>query len=193
MTPTPFYSDPFLVLMRRCEPRDPCPLTGLLARYGLHVERVPEQADIPGSYWGAPEAGIVGNTLYVRADTPLHSALHEAAHVVCMDGDRRKVLHTDAGGDYAEEDAVCYLQILLAGALGVPARAICAAMDAWGYTFRLGSAYAWFTRDAEDARAWLLRHGLITSQGAPTWRRRERVRPVPDSVASAALQANRRG
>ena len=28
-------------------------------------------------------------------------------------------------------------------------------MDAWGYTFRLGSARAWFERDAEDAAAFL--------------------------------------
>ncbi|MGH8455376.1 MAG: hypothetical protein ACRETW_13045 [Stenotrophobium sp.] len=35
------------------------------------------------------------------------------------------------------------------------------AMDAWGYNFVLGSAQAWFERDAEDARAWLLARGLI--------------------------------
>ena len=29
-------------------------------------------------------------------------------------------------------------------------------MDTWGYTFRLGSARAWFERDADDARAWLV-------------------------------------
>ena len=28
-------------------------------------------------------------------------------------------------------------------------------MDAWGYTFRLGSAHAWFEHDAEDAREFL--------------------------------------
>ena len=27
-------------------------------------------------------------------------------------------------------------------------------MDAWGYSFRLGSARAWFEHDAEDARQW---------------------------------------
>ena len=31
----------------------------------------------PGSYWGDSEAGLRGNALYVRADTPLHSLLHE--------------------------------------------------------------------------------------------------------------------
>jgi hypothetical protein len=87
-----------------------------------------------------------------------------------MDSDRRARLHTDAGGDYAEEDAVCYLEIVLAQQLGVGVREICTDMDTWGYTFRLGSAYAWFTRDAEDARAWLLTHDLITPQDTPTWR-----------------------
>ena len=160
------------------------PMTGalgaLLARYGLELEHVDDAAPIPGSYWGAPEAGVVGTTVYVRADTPLHSALHEAAHVICMDSARRAHLHTDAGGDYDEESAVCYLQILLAHELGVGPAALCADMDAWGYTFRLGSALAWFGADAEDARAWLRRHQLITADGAPTWRRR-----------GAALEAGR--
>jgi hypothetical protein len=144
-------------------------LAALLERYGLQLERVRAGSAIPGSYWGAPEAGLIGNRIYARPDTPLHSLLHEAAHAVCMDGERRARLHTDAGGDDAEESAVCCLEIVLAQQLGVAARRICADMDAWGYSFRLGSAYAWFTRDAADSRRWLLRHGLITSAGALTW------------------------
>jgi hypothetical protein len=46
-------------------------------------------------------------------------------------------------------------------------------MDAWGYSFRLGSARAWFERDAEDARDWLIARGLIDSNDAPTWRCRD--------------------
>jgi hypothetical protein len=156
--------------MHTCHQKFESALRKLFGRYGLRLVTVDDGAPIPGSYWGAPEAGLVGATVHVRADTPLHSALHEAAHAVCMDGERRGNLHTDAGGDYAEEDAVCYLQVVLAQHLGVCVNDICADMDAWGYTFRLGSAYAWFTRDAEDARAWLLHHGLITSQETPTWR-----------------------
>jgi len=38
---------------------------------------------------------------------------------------------------------------------------VMADMDAWGYTFRLGSARAWFEHDAEDARAWLVARGLL--------------------------------
>ena len=34
-------------------------------------------------------------------------------------------------------------------------------MDAWGYSFRLGSTRAWFERDAEDARAWLAARSLL--------------------------------
>ena len=50
----------------------------------------------------------------MRDDTPVHSALHEACHYICMDKQRRNDLDTDAGGGYEEENGVCYLQILLA-------------------------------------------------------------------------------
>lgn len=147
-------------------------LAGLLASYGLVLKLVPEGASIPGSYWGEPEAGLLAQAVYVRADTPLHSALHEACHAICMDEQRRAQLHTDAGGEYAEEDAVCYLQIVLAEQLGVPAGQMCADMDAWGYSFRLGSAHAWYRRDAEDARVWLQQHGLLGAGSEPTFRLR---------------------
>jgi hypothetical protein len=156
--------------MRLCDSSIVSALTALLSRYGLQLAHVDVATDIPGSHWGAPEAGLIGDTVYVRADTPLHSALHETAHVVCMDEERRAQLHTDAGGGYAEEDAVCYLQILLARQLGVSTEDACAEMDSWGYSFRLGSALAWFTQDAEDARGWLRINGLITHDEAPTWR-----------------------
>ncbi|HKQ30801.1 MAG TPA: hypothetical protein VJS66_05905 [Burkholderiales bacterium] len=156
-----------------CDPQMLLALEALLARYGLQLMQHAPAADIPGSYWGAPEAGLIGTAVHVRVDTPLHSALHEAAHVVCMNGARRAALDTDAGGEHSEEDAVCYLQILLARELGVPVSAMCADMDEWGYTFRLGSAQVWFTQDAQDARQWLIAHGLVTETGVPTWRSRD--------------------
>lgn len=144
-----------------------------VARYGLQVVRLAPDTDIPGSHWGESEAGLVGNLLYVRPDTPLHSVLHEACHYACMTPARRSGLHTDAGGDDAEENAVCYLQILLADHIPGFGRARqLADMDAWGYSFRLGSARRWFEGDSEDARAWLLAHGLITPEGRSTWRLR---------------------
>ena len=145
-------------------------LEALLERYGLVLERVADGRPIPGSWFGEPEAGLIGNRLLVRGDTPLHSALHESCHYVCMDAARRSRLHTDAGGGYDEENGVCYLQILLADALpGYHRGRMFRDMDAWGYSFRLGSARAWFEEDAEDARQWLLRHGIIDEAGNPTW------------------------
>jgi len=41
-------------------------------------------------------------------------------------------------------------------------------MDAWGYTFRLGSSRAWFERDAADASKWLRESGLIDDRERPT-------------------------
>jgi len=146
-------------------------LESLLSRHGLIVQAVPEPESIPGSFWGDEEAGLRGNRLFLRPDTPLHSVLHEACHYICMDPKRRVGLDTDAGGDYDEENGVCYLQILLADALEtLGSDRMMRDMDAWGYTFRLGSARAWFEQDAADARAWLQRHGLLSPDGRPLYR-----------------------
>ena len=141
----------------------------LLARYGLELTLVAPGEPIPASYWGDSEAGLKGERLYARLDTPLHSVLHEASHYVCMSAERRAGLDRDAGGDDAEEAAVCYLQVLLAAELpGVGRERAFADMDAWGYSFRLGSTRAWFETDAGDAREWLCRHGIVGACGALT-------------------------
>ncbi|MEA3638981.1 MAG: hypothetical protein VBE63_03455 [Lamprobacter sp.] len=146
-------------------------IDALLRRFKpLQPIRVRAGETIPGSYWGAPEAGLIGSMIYLREDTPVHSALHEAGHFVCMDAARRAALQTDAGGDFAEEDAVCYLQVLMAEQLpAVGAQRLFADMDAWGYSFRFGSSAAWFEQDADEAREWLLRHQLIDDAGCPSW------------------------
>ena len=142
----------------------------LLDRYGLGLQLVAVGEVIPGSYWGEREAGLMGSKIFARLDTPVHSVLHEGAHFICMTPERRAGLDTDAGGDHAEENAVCYLQIILAQYLPNVGRArMCRDMDEWGYTFRLGSAAQWFDQDAEDARAWLIGHGVLDSQSCPTY------------------------
>jgi hypothetical protein len=141
----------------------------LLDRYGLQLRLVAPDEIIPGSYWGEREAGLIGAKVFARLDTPVHSVLHESAHFICMTPERRAGLDTDAGGDDAEESAVCYLQIVLADSLpNVGKERMCRDMDEWGYSFRLGSAGAWFAEDAEDARAWLIRHGLLDEAGHVT-------------------------
>ena len=141
----------------------------LLERYGLDLVLVAPEQVIPGSYWGEREAGLIGGKIYARLDTPLHSVLHETAHFACMAPERRTGLDTDAGGDDAEESAVCYLQILMAESLpNAGAERMCRDMDEWGYSFRLGSAAQWFAEDAEDARRWLEQHGLIDAAGRVT-------------------------
>lgn len=140
-------------------------LRALFARFGLGLVEVGQGGAIPGSYWGEPEAGLVGATLHLRGDTPVHSALHEGCHFLCMDASRRAGLHTDAGGSDTEEHAVCYLQCCLADELPAYSRARCFAdMDAWGYHFMLGSAQAWFERDSDDAQAWLAERGLLPAR-----------------------------
>jgi hypothetical protein len=141
----------------------------LLSRFGVQLVLTAPGELIPGSYWGESEAGLVADRLYARLDTPLHSILHELSHFICMTPERRAGLDRDAGGDDLEESAVCYLQVLLAGELpGVGRARLMADMDAWGYSFRLGSTRAWFETDAGDARAWLGHEGVLDVTGSLT-------------------------
>ena len=151
----------------------PQALENLLFPYAIQIEIVANNAIIPGSFWGDSEAGIIKNKLYIQPQTPVHSALHEACHYICLNSIRRNQLDTDAGGDYDEENAVCYLQILLATKLnGCSADTLMRNMDSWGYTFRLGSAFSWFHNDAKDARQWLLKEQLIDQNDVVTGRLR---------------------
>ena len=143
-------------------------IEALLAHYGLSFAHVADGAAIPGSFWGDEEAGIIGSTVYARSDTPVHSLLHEAGHLIVLPAERRAEVHTDATDSIEEEDAVCYLQIVLADTLpGVGSKRVMADMDTWGYSFRLGSTSAWFDHDAGNARAWLISRGLLSPGGEP--------------------------
>ena len=150
--------------------RDISDIRGLLQRYGIEINLLRDDAEITASFWGAPEAGIVGKRVYVRGDTPMHSLLHECAHIICMTTQRREALNRDAGGDDIEEAGVCYLQIVLSDYLANVGRdRLMRDMDAWGYSFRLGATDRWFDSDADDVRNWLEFHGLLAPDGQPTW------------------------
>ena len=149
-------------------------LGSLLQRYGLELVELAADAEINGSFWGDSEAGIIGSRVYVRADTPVHSLLHEACHVICMTDERRKGLDRDAGGDDLEESAVCYLQVVLSDHIeGVGRDQVMRDMDAWGYSFRLGNTRDWFQTDAEDSLDFLRNHGLLNEAGESTFRLRQ--------------------
>jgi hypothetical protein len=148
-------------------------ISQLTAKFNLQLTLSDNDKPIPGSFWGESEAGLIENKLYVRMDTPIHSLLHEGCHYICMDEQRRSHLDTDAAGDYDEENAVCYLQILLADHIeGVGSNRLMQDMDSWGYTFRLGSTKAWFEKDADDAKQWLIRHRIIDLSSQPTYKLR---------------------
>jgi hypothetical protein len=146
----------------------------LARRFSVALEWVEDAGAIDNSFWGEPEAGISHSGIRLRSDTPVHSLLHELCHIVCMTAERRRQLERNAGGTALEECGVCYLQVLLADLLpGFSAARCLADMDAWGYSFREGSAAAWFEGDARDARRWLLAHDLIDAQLRPTFRLRD--------------------
>ena len=149
-------------------------LEALLHRYGLDLIVQEPGTAIRGSFWGDPEAGVVGRSVYARVDTPVHSLLHETSHVICMTEARRSRLDRDAGSDDLEESAVCYLQVVLADCLvGVGRDRLMDDMDAWGYSFRVGSTKDWFQTDADDALDFLKNHRLLTADEKPTFQLRE--------------------
>jgi len=149
-------------------------IRALIDRYGVRFEELDADVPIETSFWGEPEAGISRSGLQFRADTPVHSVLHELCHIVCMTAARRAKLERSAGGTVSEECAVCYLQVLLAEHIRDFGSQRCLAdMDSWGYSFREGCAAAWFGGDGSEARQWLMAHGLIDLAGRPTWRLRD--------------------
>jgi hypothetical protein len=70
----------------------------LLSRYGLALTLIAPSEVIPGSYWGESEAGLKGDKLYARLDTPVHSVLHEASHYICMSRGVRGLLPAGSPG-----------------------------------------------------------------------------------------------
>ena len=64
--------------------------SALLARYGLTLHRVESGESIPGSFWGECEAGIIGHEVFARDDTPVHSMLHEAGHLIVLHSRRMR-------------------------------------------------------------------------------------------------------
>ena len=152
---------------------DAADIDALVSGYCARLVKIDPGREIPGSYWGESEAGLIENDVFVRADTPVHSLLHELCHFICMNPARRAQLVTDAGGDDAEECAVCYLEVLLADEIAGFGRERCLAdMDRWGYSFREGSAARWFAGDGAEARNWLLERELIDAAGTPTYQLR---------------------
>src|SRR3546814_16448821 len=81
------------------------PCAALLTGFDLDLQAVADSERIPGSYWGECEAGLIGNTVYARAATPIHSLLHEACQLTVMPADRRSMVHTDATTSIAQKDA----------------------------------------------------------------------------------------
>jgi len=163
------YMKPSMTILT-CADIELTQLEDLLDKFGLVIHLIEDNQKIPGSWFGEPEAGIIQNNLYIRNDTPVHSALHESCHYICMSPDRREKLHTNVGGDYDEENAVCYLSILLSDYInGFGRERMLSDMDEWGYTFRLGSSKAWFEKDAQDAFEWLVLYRIISTNSEPGW------------------------
>ena len=149
-------------------------VANVLENYGIQLICLEFDSNIPHSFWGAPEAGRMGNHLYIRDDTPVHSILHESGHYICMPEKQRSDAQVDAKGSTMEEIATCYIQILLADHIyGYNRYRLMHDMDTWGYSFRLGSANSWFNEDAKEVKNWLINHGIINHHSQITWQLRK--------------------
>jgi hypothetical protein len=145
-------------------------LHNLINKYHLELQILADDEPIPASFWGEPEAGLIGKTIFVKKATPLHSMFHELSHLICMTEGRRLSVNKDAKSDDEEESAVCYLQILLGDLLtGVSSNLLMKDMDDWGYSFRLGSTQAWFQDDSCDSKKWLQKENILNEKGNITW------------------------
>ena len=148
-------------------------LRTVLSFYGIELVEVGKHLSIPYSIWETSEAGRRKNKLYVLGDTPIHSILHETGHFVCMSKKQRCSDTIDAKGSFEEENATCYLQILLSDHVdGFNRKLHLINMDEWGYAFRLGSAAKWCCQDAEDAKSWLQSRQIIDRNECVTWKLR---------------------
>ncbi len=77
----------------------------------------------------------------------------------------------DAAGGLSEENATCYLQILLTDQIrGFTRIQHMNDMDEWGYSFRLGSCKTWFVQDTEDTKVWLHSQNIIDQNSHLTWK-----------------------
>ena len=98
--------------------------------------------------------------------------MKHAITYACQENNGILTIQTLLGGT-EEENATCYLQILLADHIAGFCRSQqMQDMDHWGYSFRLGSAAAWFHHDAEDAKNWLVMHKIIAVNNKITWKLR---------------------
>jgi len=95
---------------------------------------------------GRVRGRLVGQSLMCALTRPC-TPYARSCHVLCMDATRRRRC-TPTRGDYAKRMR-CFLQITLAGHIGLSTEAICADMMP-GYTFAW-LAQAWYTQDAGDA------------------------------------------
>ncbi len=177
---------------------EPAAIERLLTAFGLSLAGVAPGASIPGSYWGDSEAGLVGDRLFARADTPVHSLLHELGHYVCMDPTAARCARHRCGRRRRRGSG----RVLPAG---VARRRACEAsaasaasrdMDTWGYSFREGSARAWLAGDGVPRR--VLGSRRTASSTRPRVRRGGCARTVPpgrnaiDATAASGSARRRR-
>ncbi|MDB2544126.1 hypothetical protein N9X63_03545 [Woeseiaceae bacterium] len=51
-------------------------LNNLINKYHFKLKILADHETIPASFWGDPEAGLIGKTIFVKKITPLHSFFH---------------------------------------------------------------------------------------------------------------------
>ena len=124
---------------------------------------------------------MIGATVYARADTPVHSLLHEAGHLIVLPPERRaaRAYRRHRFGRRRRRGLRAAGRCSATRCRASAATRVLADMDAWGYTFRLGSARAYVEHDAADAWRWLREHGLVDAGGCAHPRAAPACTPEP--------------
>ena len=136
-------------------------VAALLARYGLAARARRRRRADPRQLLGRTRSRPDRPRVHARDDTPVHSLLHEAAHLIVLPPERaRRAYRRHRFGRGRRRRLRAAVAARRRPARRRP-RALMADMDAWGYTFRLGSARAYFERDAEDAGPGCSARGLV--------------------------------
>jgi len=140
-----------------------------LDRYGLSLHLVAPDEVIPARI-GASARRADGIQIFARLDTAGAFGAARGRPFYLHDAGTARRLGYRCRRRSCGRECVCYLQIILAQSLpNVGRERMCRDMDEWAIRSGWEAPRSGSIQDAEDARDWLMRHGVLDSQSRPTY------------------------